>query len=794
MLSKLKAILLSPELNFRARVFNMLALTGFLVSMSIFGISFIIGTSALNSAVLLSCAILSGVLLIYSVKSGHYYICCIITAIFIFMIIFPILFFTAGAFLSGMPCFFVFATTFTLFMLEGRVGIVLAVLEIFIYVACCMLALAFPEFVEWFPDNEAVMMDVITGFSISSISLGTAMFVQLRLYNNQQKKLEEAMTEANQSNKAKGIFLANMSHEIRTPINVILGTNELINRSTDPEEIHEYTSVIQNSGDHLLSIINNILDVTQIESGKIITVSRPYRTDSLLSELASIGSRLCVGKGLKFIADISPETLSMLEGDKNHLRQIITNFISNAVKYTEHGSVTLSAGTTVQNDSTALLKISVTDTGVGISEKEMKTLFENFHRGAKAIESAVEGTGLGLAISKDLADSMGGKLIVTSNENSGSTFGIELSQKICDSSPIGEITLTPDDKTCSDSFIAPNCHILAIDDNRENLTVIKMLLERTMITVDTALDGKTATDMVDKRDYDLIFLDYMMPDMDGIETLKALREKGLPESVPVIALTAEALSGSEEKFLAAGFTSYLSKPVSWHDLEKTLISLLPSDKVTINSVSEEVIPDEEVKSLSEKVRKYDINLESGISYLSGSITRFCSLAEIFADGYEKNHEKVRSLFDTDYTSLAFEVHSLKSASKGVGALSLFEQANELEKRLHDKDYDYAANAKELLLFEWKRAADGMNLLISALPQAKPEDLTDNINSTTLEHQIQKGLDEHIWLETQNAIRQLSEIETNPEKIKQLNFIAEFVDELDFASAQTLFKQYRRKQK
>ncbi len=793
MLSKLKAVLFSPELNFRARIFNMLALTGFLVSMSIFAISFIIGTSALNSAVLLSCAILSGVLLIYSIKSGNYYICCIITAIFIFMIIFPILFFTAGAFLSGMPCFFVFATTFTLFMLEGRVGIVLAVLEIFIYVASCMLALAYPEFVEWFPDSESIMMDVITGFSISSISLGTAMFVQLRLYNSQQKKLEEAMTEANQSNKAKGIFLANMSHEIRTPINVILGTNELINRSTDPEEIHEYTSVIQNSGDHLLSIINNILDVTQIESGKIITASRPYRTDSLLSELASIGSRLCTAKGLKFIPNISHETMSMLEGDKNHLRQIITNFISNAVKYTEQGSVTLFAETIDNHDSTALLRISVTDTGVGISEKEMKTLFENFHRGTKAIESAVEGTGLGLAISKDLADSMGGRLIVSSNENNGSTFGIELNQKICDSSPIGEIQLTPDDKTCSDSFIAPNCHILAIDDNRENLTVIKMLLERTMITVDTALDGKTATDMVDKRDYDLIFLDYMMPDMDGIETLKALREKGLPESTPVIALTAEALAGSEEKFLAAGFTSYLSKPVSWHDLEKTLISLLPKDKVTINSVSEEVIPDEEVKSLSEKVRKYDINLESGISYLSGSITRFCSLAEIFADGYEKNHEKVRNLFDTDYTSLAFEVHSLKSASKGVGALSLFEQANELEKRLHDKDYEYAANAKELLLFEWKRAADGMNLLISALPQTKPEELTGNINSTTLEQQIKKGLDEHIWLETQNALRQLSEIETNPEKIKQLNYIAEFVDELDFASAQTLFRQYRRKQ-
>lgn len=343
MLKKMIGKLFSPELSFKARVFDLLALTGFLVSISVFLISLINGTSVLNSAVLLSSALLSVVLLIYSSMTGKYRICYIITIVFLFMILFPIMFFTAGGFKSGMPCFFVFAATFTLFMLEGKLGVGLSAAEIVIYVICCITAYNEPGLVTHFPDDKAIMIDVITGFAVSSAALVAAMFFQLKMYNDQRKQLEKATAEATQSSKAKGIFLANMSHEIRTPINVMLGMSELINRSNDPGEIHEYTSVIQSSGDHLLSIINNILDVTQIESGKIVTSSKPYRTDSLLSELVSMGSELCARKGLAFETDISPDMMSMLEGDKNHIRQLVTNFISNSVKYTESGSVKLFA-------------------------------------------------------------------------------------------------------------------------------------------------------------------------------------------------------------------------------------------------------------------------------------------------------------------------------------------------------------------------------------------------------------------------------------------------------------------
>lgn len=791
MLKRIKYRLFSRELNFKARIFNLLAVTGFLVSFVIFAVSLINGASALNSVVLLSAALLSGALLVYSAVTGNYRPCYIITVTFVFMLLFPIMFFSAGGYNSGMPCFFVFAVVFTLFMLEGRAGIICASAEIVIYILCCVAAYKFPQWVTTFPDEKGVVGDVITGFCISSAALGAAMFFQIRMYNAQQRQLEDAMAEARRSSKAKGIFLANMSHEIRTPINVILGMNELITRSSDCSEIREYTSKIQSAGDLLLSIINNILDVTQIESGKMITVVKPYRTDSLISELASIGCELCGKKGLDFDTEVSPQMMSMLEGDKNHLRQIVTNFISNAVKYTESGGVKLSAETIpcTDDEKKAVLRITVTDTGIGIPARELEHIFEVFGRGKNAVECAVEGTGLGLAISKDLADSMGGRLIVESCENKGSTFGIEIPQKICDSSPVGEISLKVSEKTCSDSFIAPECRILAVDDNAENLRVISLLLERTMITVDTASDGISAAEAVKKADYDLILLDYMMPVTDGIKTLGIMRENGLPESTPVIALTAEALSGSEEKFISAGFCAYLSKPVRWHTLEKLLISLLPAEKVIISSASEDVLSPEDFRRLSDGLKMYDISLESGLSYLSGNITRFCALAEIFADGYDRSHEKVEKMFESGSDSLVFEIHSLKSAAKGIGALTLFEAANELEKRLNAGDSEYAVHARSLLMFEWKRAAEGMKLLISEAADNISSSVSEAVSSRSLEAQIQKGLEEHIWLETQNDLKQLIAMETDSENIKNLTYIAEFVDELDFVSAEALFRQF-----
>ena len=315
-----------------------------------------------------------------------------------------------------------------------------------------------------------------------------------------------------------------------------------------------------------------------------------------------------------------------------------------------------------------------------------------------------------------------------------------------------------------------------------------------MITVDTASDGKTAAEAIKNTEYDLILLDYMMPVMNGIQTLRMMREYGLPESVPVIAFTAEALSGSEEKFLSAGFCAYLSKPVSWHNLEKALISLLPADKLILSGTSENVLSNGEFHRLSALLEKYDINLDSGLSYLSGNITRFCNLAEIFADGYDHGHEKLENLFDSNSEELIFEIHSLKSAAKGIGALPLYEMARELEKKLNCGDYAYAAHARGLLLFEWERSAEGMKRLISEVPDNVLSSSTENVSGRSLEMQIKKGLGEHIWLETQNDLKRLIASESDEENIRDLTYIAEFVDELDFVSAEALFDRFIERKK
>ena len=220
-----------------------------------------------------------------------------------------------------------------------------------------------------------------------------------------------------------------------------------------------------------------------------------------------------------------------------------------------------------------------------------------------------------------------------------------------------------------------------------------------MITVDTASDGISAAKAVENTAYDLILLDYMMPITDGIQTLKKMRDNGLPLSTPVIALTAEALSGSEEKFISAGFSAYLSKPISWHTLEKTLITMLPANKVIMGSSSEDIISPEESHRLSELMKQYDISLDSGLSYLSGNMTRFCALAKIFSDGYEHNRERLENMFDGGSDRLIYEIHSLKSAAKGIGAISLFEIAKTMEDHLVCGDFGYAEHARELLIFE-----------------------------------------------------------------------------------------------
>ena len=386
----------------------------------------------------------------------------------------------------------------------------------------------------------------------------------------------------------KSSFLANMSHEIRTPVNAILGMNEMISRETGEEDIREYSNNIRNAGENLLSIINDILDFTKIESGKFELVNGDYSLRDLLKNITSQIRELSRKKNLELKVDIDSELPNDLNGDENRIGQVLLNILNNAVKYTEKGIVSLRVGFAEDDDGLSdrehfvRLKIEIKDTGIGIKPEDMAKLFNKFERLEMQRNKGIEGTGLGLAISNNLVRMMDGRIDVKSTYGEGSTFTAYIVQEIVGPGKVGDTddreNADGGKKTYEPSFTAPDANILVIDDSPVNIMVVKGLLKQTGIKVEQALSGQEGIDLCSANKYDLILLDHMMPGMDGIETLHKMKAE-LKLTCPVIALTANAIEGMREMYLSEGFDDYLTKPTKPEDLERTLASYLPKGKV-----------------------------------------------------------------------------------------------------------------------------------------------------------------------------------------------------------------------
>ena len=400
------------------------------------------------------------------------------------------------------------------------------------------------------------------------------------------KQLIELKEDAERANEAKSSFLARMSHEIRTPINAVLGMNEMILREAETDNIREYATNIHSAGKLLLSIINDILDLSKIESSKMEIVENDYNVGNLLLDIENMISLRAEEKGLNFIIETDENMPKMLHGDEKHLKQCITNLLTNSVKYTKEGSVTLQVDSVDNKDDTIYLWVSVSDTGIGIKEDELYLLFDPFIRLDMKKNKNIEGTGLGLSITKRLLEMMGGNLTVESIYGKGSTFSFVISQKVVGTELLGDYKKMADESEAADgaerkAFVAPNAQILAVDDTRVNITVVKGLLKRLKVQFDSALSGQECLNKVKEKHYDIILLDHMMPEMDGIETLHNMQQmEEYNRNKPiVIALTANAIVGAKEEYLREGFADYLSKPIDSVQLENMIHQYLPDELI-----------------------------------------------------------------------------------------------------------------------------------------------------------------------------------------------------------------------
>ncbi len=399
-------------------------------------------------------------------------------------------------------------------------------------------------------------------------------------------QMERQRQEALAASDAKGRFLANMSHEIRTPINAVLGMDTMILRETKETQIKEYALDIQNAGQSLLALINDILDLSKIESGKLELLAEEYDFSSLIHDIMNMISMKAQNKGLSVSLSIGEDLPSRLWGDDVRLRQVLINLMNNAVKYTEQGGVTLSVRQAPASGADMVsLTFHVTDTGIGIKEEDLSKLFSAFERIEEQRNRNIEGTGLGMSITTQLLELMGTSLQVDSVYGKGSDFYFTLEQKIVNAEPIGNleerIRRQAKEYSYQTLLTAPDAHLLVVDDNAMNRRVFKNLLKATLVQIDEAGSGMECLTLTQKNRYDLIFLDHMMPDMDGIETLhRLMADTDSPcRNVPVIALTANAVAGAREMYLNEGFHSFLSKPINPNKLEQLLLDLLPEEKI-----------------------------------------------------------------------------------------------------------------------------------------------------------------------------------------------------------------------
>lgn len=586
---------------------------------------------------------------------------------------------------------------------------------------------------------------------------------------------EREYREAVRANKIKSDFLGNMSHEIRTPISTILGMNEMILNESDNREIIGYAQNIRNAGNILLALVNDVLDFAKIEAGKMEITPVRYELRNMLNDLMqTIGTRASM-KGLAIELDVEKTTPNILYGDEIRIRQAVTNLLTNAVKYTQKGGITLKVRYVNVGEEELRLYISVSDTGIGIRKEDQNRLFQSFVRLDENRNRSIEGTGLGLAITSHIIRSMNGNIELESEYGKGTTFTISFLQKIVDNSPVGDFEdwyryQVRRPRQYLEQYEAEDVQLLLVDDNVMNLEVIKGLLGKTGAVIDAVASGRECLELVKKKNYDLILMDHMMPDMDGIETFQKIQESR-PKGgwhTPVIALTANAVSGAREEYLRYGFADYIAKPVEYKKLIETMKKFLP-DKIKLRTeVANTQILCEDY------LERKEIHVQEALKYTAGDFDQYIHLLELFT--MDKDRSKQQALTEAyeqfNWKNYVTYVHGVKNCARMIGADDLADMAYEHECKGREHDKKFLKQNFHILLDKWNHTEDIIH-----------EYLERNFNSENEKGSAKPGLSDEEWGEIRDKIAAYLDVFKKKEALGLLESLDRY--ELDARQQQTV---------
>ena len=797
MIAKIKQFIIdfyTKEKELDITLFKLLGTAGILVSIA-GGIISVVTADNYTGMTINMLAALASVLLMWFVHvTKKYVIGYLITTVCVFMGLFTWLFMEMGGVNGSMPYLFAFGIMFSFLMYKGALMYIMAVIQTVYYVAICIFAYYHPEYTKEFDTPWNQFTNQLGGILLSAVGIGLIFMRYIREAHKQQKVAEE-------SSKAKSILLANISHEVRTPINMLLGMNEMILRESENTQINEYAQNVDSAGRQLLFMINQFLDLSRIDMGKEALFEEDFNILKMIQSLGSFFQKEAEKKGLDFVMDIDRNIPENVNGDMRKLSQIISNLLSNAVKYTSSGAIVFSV---VSNDNkpvkTGTVKESnlsngndekkynihfeISDTGNGISVDDQKKIFESFERIDLIRNRGIEGTGLGLAISNKLASLMGSEIKVDSQPEMGSVFWFDVELKAGEE---GDAEPKNDE-----FFIAPEANILAVDDNNMNLMVVKSLLKRTMISIDTAESAKKAYEKYENKNYDLVLMDYMMPNIDGIEAMQTLRkmDESQKKHTPIIVLTADATAENKSLFFEKGFDDYLLKPVEGRLLERTIRKYLPDSMVTIvNEDTKNIIPKKTKISLEMLLRKYDISLDLALKHLSGDILQFARVCEYFVKNAQDNIRKLKAYMDAgDYENATILVHSVKGNAGNVGGEDLYYSARRLEKRLKDRDSEYSMSALPLFIMKWNRVENGLKEFLTEFNKIKPDIIKDNKDKEKImsETELWEALLEAVRMGNQTpALKYVDELTELKGESKKLEDIRESIRNIEFDKAESL---------